>query len=136
MLQFLRYQAYRFRYTNATILDLKKPVDVSLELSSFCTNTCGYCYHASPKDLPFQRGKMSKILASKIIHDAAAIGVNSLKFNYRGESTMNPHFEEITHLAKGLASKGTFIDRVTNSNFNFRNDREDIFRGLCNQSKV
>lgn len=136
MLNKLRYAAYRFKYVNAPALNLSKPVDVSLELSSFCTNQCGYCYHAASKDLPFKRGKMSKLLASKILHESAEAGVHSLKFNYRGESTMNPHFEEITSLAKSLARGSTFIDRVTNSNFNFKHDREDIFRGLCNQTKV
>lgn len=75
-------------------------------------------------------------LAKKIIREAAELGVHSLKFNFRGESTMHPQFEEITEYAKGLSSGATFIDRLTNSNFNFRLDREDIFRGLSNQTKV
>jgi MoaA/NifB/PqqE/SkfB family radical SAM enzyme len=136
MLDKIIYAFYRYRYLNAPNLDLKKPVDVSLELSSFCTNSCGYCYHADPTKLPFARGKMDKDLAINIINDAADLGVHSIKFNYRGESTMNPHFELITARAKELASGLTFIDRLTNSNFNFNIDREDIFRGLCNQTKV
>lgn len=132
----IQYLIYRLKYRYGNILPLSVPVDVSLELSSFCTNTCGYCYHADPKKLPFQRGKMSRELAFKVIREAADMGVNSLKFNFRGESTMNPHFEEITAYAKSLARGATFIDRITNSNFNFKNDREDIFRGLCNQTKV
>jgi radical SAM protein with 4Fe4S-binding SPASM domain len=136
MLKSLRYAAYRFKYVNATKLNLKAPVDVSLELSSFCTNQCGYCYHGDPKNLPFVRGKMAKDLAFKIIRESAEIGVHSLKFNYRGESTMNPNFEEITAYAKSLANGSTFIDRLTNSNFNFRSVREDLFRGLLNQTKV
>ena len=136
MLNFIKKSIYRYKYVNASKLNLKFPVDISLELSSFCTNSCGYCYHADPKKLPFARGKMSKDLAIKIINDAANLGVHSLKFNYRGESTMNPAFEDITSFAKSKARGLTFIDRVTNSNFNFDNKREDIFRGLCNQTKV
>lgn len=79
---------------------------------------------------------MSRELAFKIIDESAALGVNSIKFNYRGESTMNPAFEAATARAKGLARGSTFIDRLTNSNFNFPRNREDIFRGLCNQTKV
>ena len=79
---------------------------------------------------------MSRELAFKVIDEAAELGVNSLKFNYRGESTMNEYFEDITNHAKRLASGSTFIDRVTNSNFNFNINREDIFRGLCKQTKV
>ena len=136
MLQKLKYAFYRYRYVNAPQLNLEFPVDVSLELSSFCTNTCGYCYHSDPKKLPFKRGKMTKDLAIKIIKESAELGVHSLKFNYRGESTMNPIFEDVTSYAKSLSRGLTFIDRITNSNFNFGIDREDIFRGLCNQTKV
>lgn len=49
---------------------------------------------------------------------------------------MHPMFNAITALAKGLAHGSTFIDRITNSNFNFSFNREDIFHGLCNQTKV
>jgi radical SAM protein with 4Fe4S-binding SPASM domain len=136
MLESIRHAFYRFKYIHAPKLNLKAPVDVSLELSSFCTNTCGYCYHGDPKKLPFKRGKMAKVLAFKILKESAEIGVHSVKFNYRGESTMNPHFEEITAYARSLANGSTFIDRLTNSNFNFRPVREDIFRGLLNQTKV
>ncbi len=136
MLSFIKNSIYRYKYTNAPKLNLKTPVDVSLELSSYCTNTCGYCYHGDPKKLPFTRGKMSRELAYKIIHEAHELGVHSLKFNYRGESTMNPIFEDVTAMAKRMSTGLTFIDRITNSNFNFDINREDLFRGLCNQTKV
>lgn len=132
----LKYHLYRAKYNFADKLNLKSPVDVSLELTSSCTNTCGYCYHGDQKNLPFKRGRMNYNLAVKIIDQAAEIGVNSLKFNYRGESTLHPDFEGITHKAKELASGSTFIDRVTNSNFNFKLNNDSVFRGLCNQTKV
>jgi len=127
---------YRLKYRLGKHINYSAPVDVSLELSSFCTNKCGYCYHVDPKKLPFERGNMSRIVAEKVIKECAEIGVNSLKFNYRGECTINPIFEDITAIAKRNASGMTFIDRVTNTNMNFKYDREDIFRGLCNQTKV
>lgn len=130
------YQLYRDRYINAPKLNLTFPIDVSLELSSFCTNSCGYCYHASPKTLPFKRGKMSAELAIKVINEAHSLGVNSLKWNYRGEATMNDDFEKIVSYAESLAYGPVFIDRILNSNFNFDKDREDIFRGLLKQTKV
>jgi radical SAM protein with 4Fe4S-binding SPASM domain len=136
MLQKLNQLIYRSKYVYARNLNLAAPVDVSLELSSYCTNACGYCYHGSPKELPFKRNKMDTQLALKIIDQAAALGVHSLKFNGRGESTMHNDFEEITFYARERAKGRTFIDRLTNSNFNFKHNREDIFRGLCNQTKV
>lgn len=132
----IRYQVYRAKYNYAPYLNLSKPVDVSLELSSYCTNACGYCYHSDHKNLPFKRGFMDFGLAHKIIVESALLGVNSLKFNYRGESTMHKNFEEISDLAKRLATGSTFIDRITNSNFNFPYEKESVFRGLCNQTKV
>lgn len=132
----IRRFLYRLKYHYGQWLPLRVPVDVSLELSSYCTNVCGYCYHSDKKGLPFTKGFMNTSLAKELIAQCADMGVNSIKFNYRGESTMHPDFEEITGYAKSLAKGSTFLDRLTNSNFNFRNDREDIFRGLCHQTKV
>jgi hypothetical protein len=136
MLDKLRYAAYRFKYTNARALNLETPVDVSVELAAVCQSRCSYCYWNDASNLPFKTGMMSKSLASKILHECKEFGVHSFKTNFRGESTLNPHFEEITSLAKSLASGGTLIDRITNSNFQFRESQENVFRGLCNQTKV
>lgn len=117
-------------------MNLTAPVDVSLELSSTCNMYCEYCYHSYQDKLPFTKGIMSRPTGHKIINNAAELGVNSLKFNWKGESTINPNFKLFTSHAKQLASGSVFIDRLTNSNFKFRTDREDIFEGLCNQTKV
>jgi MoaA/NifB/PqqE/SkfB family radical SAM enzyme len=132
----LRYKIYRFSYNNAHLIKPNVPVDVSLELSSACNQRCGYCYHADQKNLPFKIGMMEFSLAKSIIDQAAALEVNSLKFNQKGEATLNPHFKNITEWAKRHARGMTFIDRITNSNFKFRTDNDDIFEGLCNQTKV
>jgi len=136
MLKPLQNALYRLKYRYAPQLKLDRPVDVSLELASACNQRCGYCYHADQKSLPFTKGIMDYKTAQLIIVDAASLGVNSLKFNFRGESTLNPRFRDITKFAKDHASGGTFIDRITNSNFKFDTSREDIFEGLCNQTKV
>lgn len=132
----LAHTIYRLKYRLGRSLPLSVPVDVSLELSSNCNMSCSYCYHGDPKHLPFQRGMMPYDTAIKIIDQASELGVNSLKFNWKGESTMHPDFGAITRYAKLLARGGTFIDRLTNSNFKFPTEREDIFGGLCNQTKV
>lgn len=122
---------YRAKYKYGKYLNLKSPVDVTLELASVCNQRCDYCYHSNDK-VPFKKGLMAEITARKILDQAAAMGVSSIKFNWRGESALNPCFEYITSHAKRLG----FIDRVSNSNFNFPTDREDIFRAFCNQTKV
>lgn len=132
----LNYLLYRLKYRYAQHLNLGKPVDISIELASYCNQRCSYCFHADQENLPFKTGFMSYDTAMLIIADAADLGVNSLKFNHKGESTLNPNFARITKLAKDHASGSTFIDRITNSNFKFSNNNEDIFKGLCNQTKV
>lgn len=136
MLAAIRHQIYRAKYRLGQHLPLTVPVDVSLELASQCNMHCQYCYHADQKNLPFKKGMMSWQTASKIVTQAAELGVHSLKMNYRGESTTNPIFFPVTKLAKDLAGGSTFIERITNSNFKFGHDRDDIFQGLCNQTKV
>jgi len=132
----LRYFAYRTRYNYGRLLSVKTPVDISLELSSACNLRCGYCYHGDPKNLPFKRNFMSFEVATNIISQAAELKVEALKFNWRGESTLYPRFDEITAFAKSLACGSTFIERTSNSNFKFNHNNEKIFKGLLNQTKV
>jgi len=137
MLEKLNYNIYRLKYRFGQNLPLTSPVDVSLELASACNMKCNYCYHSDTKNLPFEKGFMSKEIAFEILKESAEIGVNSLKFNYRGESTLNPHYTEITKYAKSLAHGSTFIDRLANSNFKIpARVREDKFLGLANLTKV
>lgn len=136
LLERLRHFAYRFKYRYGQRLPLSTPVDVSLELASHCNMKCSYCYHGDQENIPFQKGLMDLYVGERIIRQAATLGVHSLKFNWKGESTINPHFYHLTSLAKYLANGSTFIERLTNSNFKFHTSRDDIFRGLCNQTKV
>jgi len=119
----INYLAYRYNYTRAPKLNHQKPVDVSLELASICNQKCSYCYHA--EETPFKKGMMELKTAQLIIAQAADLQVPSIKLNWKGESTLNPYFEEITWFAKGHATRSTFIERLTNSNFKFPTSRDD-----------
>lgn len=130
------YFLYRFKYRFGRHLPLQHPVDVSLELSSHCNMKCSYCYHSDQDNLPFVKDFMSWPTAKRIIDEAHRAGAHSLKFNWKGESTLNPNFFKITTYAKALARGNVFIDRLTNSNFKFPTTKEEIFEGLCNQTKV
>lgn len=136
MIKPLNYFLYRLKYRYARELKLNIPVDVSLELAAACNQRCSYCYWSKPEDVPFKKGFMDYTTAMLILADAADLGVNSIKMNFRGESTLNPRFKDITKFAKDHAKGSTFIDRISNSNFKFNPNREDIFEGLCNQTKV
>lgn len=97
---------------------------------------CNYCYHSDPKNLPFDKKFMDVEVARKIIWQCYEYGVSSIKFNYRGESTLHPNFLEFTRTTKELAEGSIFIDRLTNSNFKFATNRDDIFEALSYQTKV
>jgi len=131
------YLKYRLKYRYGRYLNLDAPVDVALELSSHCNMACEYCYHSDPKNLPFTKGHMGFEFATKIIRECHAIGVSSLKMNYRGESTLNPSFRNICEFAWHMSQWGEgFIERITNSNFKFRTTNLDIFEGLSYQTKI
>lgn len=132
----MRNLIYRLKYRYGKHLKLDAPVDMSLELASLCNMRCTYCYHADGSNLPFTRGFMSYEMAERALRQAASLGVESVKFNYRGEATLNPRFSDILHLAKSLAKGSTFQDRILNSNFKFKSDRTDIFEALCTLTKV
>jgi len=137
MLQFMSLFKYRVKYNYGRILPLRVPVDVSLELSSACNMGCSYCYHSDKKKLPFKQGFMSREIAFSIIEQAALLGVHSLKFNWKGEGTLNPNYRLITEHARSLARGSTFIDRIANSNFKIiPQKREDVFHGLASLTKV
>jgi len=133
----LNYNLYRAKYRFGKYLPLKTPVDISLELSSNCNMRCSYCYHSDQENLLFTKGYMKTEVARKIIYQASDMGVNSLKFNFRGESTMHPDYTSITKLAKALSHGSTFIDRLANSNFKINKKvREEKFKGLASLTKV
>lgn len=132
----LNYLIYRFKYLFGKSLNLKVPVDISLELSSFCNMFCSYCYHNDKKNLPFKQNYMSWETAKLILYQAVELGVPSVKMNWRGESTMNPIFSKVCEYAKRSSGRNVFIDRLTNSNFKFDTNRDDIFSGLACQTKV
>lgn len=133
----LKHLFYRFKYLYSPFLPLKVPVDISLELSSACNMSCSYCYHNDRDSLPFTIGTMDTNLAETAILQAADIGVNSIKFNYRGESTLHKDYTYLTGLSKALSNGSTFIDRLANSNFKIpKSIRDDKFIGLSNLTKV
>lgn len=137
MLNELRYNIYRYKYNYGKNLKLTSPVDISLELSGTCDMRCVYCYWGDPKNIPWSKSVMSEEMAKSIIREAYHLGVNSLKFNFRGEGTLNPKYSDITKYAKLLAHGSTFIDRLANSNFKFKpKRREYIFEGLAALTKV
>ena len=132
----LNYFLYRFKYLFGKSLSLKSPVDISLELSSLCNMHCTYCYPADKKNLPFKMNFMDWDTAKLILFEAAGLGVASVKMNWRGESSLNPIFPRVCTYAKNLSNRSVFIDRLSNSNFKFDTNKDDIFSAYACQTKV
>ena len=128
---------YRIKYNYGRFLPLQKPVDVSLELSSFCNMRCVYCYHTDQDGLPFKTDYMHLNLARYIIQQVGDAKIPSVKFNWRGESSLNPDYKNVLHFAADtFENLGYPFDRLINSNFMFVKDRAEIIRAMSRQTKV
>lgn len=128
---------YRIKYHYGRFLPLKKPVDVSMELSSFCNMRCKYCYHTDQDGLPFKTDYMEFDLAINILNQIADEKIPSVKFNWRGESSLNPDYVKILHHAANLFdTQGYPFDRLINSNFMFVKNRHAILDAMGRQTKV
>ncbi len=126
---------YRFKWKYGKYLNLKKPVCVDLELSSHCNLRCPFCYHAE-NEVPFKKGMMDYKTAKRILQQAHKLKVPSLKFNFRGESTLNKDFYHITLLAKMQAKGYTFQDRIVNTNLVNVYDSNYKLDGLLNCTTI
>lgn len=126
------------RVLSVEFLGFRRLIDIQTSTKTFYGNgfASHNCYHADKKNLPFKMNFMSWDTAKLILTQAADLGVSSVKMNWRGESTMNQIFPKVCKYAKSLATRSTFIDRLTNSNFKFCGSKEDIFEALACQTKV
>jgi len=78
-----------------------RPLHVDIELSDACNLRCKMCHHGT-SDIAVG-GSMDRALATRLIDECASIGVYSIKFNWRGEATLNGYLPEAVKYAK---SKG------------------------------
>jgi len=73
----------------------KYPLAVDIELASECNFRCIFC---QKNDKEFwdknEEDMMSWDTAKKLIDECAGLGVYSMKVNWRGEPTLNPHLAE------------------------------------------
>ncbi len=97
---FKEYRAEWNKAANENYLPLK-PLHVDIELSDACNLKCEMCAHGlgTVKNVGF----MKDDLTYKMIDEVAAIGAYSIKFNWRGESALNPI---LPHAIKYAKEKG------------------------------
>ncbi|MBF0328473.1 MAG: SPASM domain-containing protein [Nitrospirae bacterium] len=74
------------------------PLHVDIELSDACNLRCRMCAHGM--GAVKKSGLMDRELAFSLIDQCSTVGVYSIKFNWRGESTLNPFLPDAVAYAK------------------------------------
>lgn len=94
------YLKYRMEWKKAAEKNYlpEKPLHIDIELSDTCNLRCKMCAHGlgTVKNV----GHMDEETAKRLIDEAAEIGVYSIKFNWRGEATLNPVLPKMVEYAK------------------------------------
>jgi radical SAM protein with 4Fe4S-binding SPASM domain len=111
MIKKINYLLYRFKWHLANYIQFKNPIHLDLELSAICNQKCRSCWHFN-NSLKTKNKFMSFGVAKIYLDQAKQIGIKSVKFNWRGESLLNPDFFKIIEYAKSL----NFIDLMLNTN--------------------
>lgn len=134
------YQDYRDAWNNAYQKDPKIPLNIDIELASICNLRCPFCFYGEANwnhemdKLSFdgkpKKRLMSTALATKIIDEAAELGVPALKFNWRGESTLHPDYSEILRYAADKIKEQR--EQVGDSDFKIRFQNPYFFDLLVN----
>jgi radical SAM protein with 4Fe4S-binding SPASM domain len=98
-----KYRNYRYEWNRAANEDYlpAHPLHVDIELSSACNLRCRMCAHGIRR--MNNVGLMDRRLALRLIDECADIGVYSIKFNWRGEVTLNSFLPEAVKYAKSKA---------------------------------
>lgn len=96
-----KYKLYRelwYKADNENYLP-EHPLHVDIELSGACNLRCRMCHHGVGEGVK-TAGFMDRKLAFKLIDQCAELEVYSIKFNWRGEVTLNTFLPEACEYAK------------------------------------
>lgn len=98
-----KYREYRLEWNRTANEDYlpTHPLHVDIELSNVCNLRCKMCIHGIRRMTNV--GFMDKDLTLRLIDECAYIGVYSIKFNWRGEVTLNDFLPGAVKYAKNKA---------------------------------
>lgn len=92
------------------------PIHLDIETSSICNLRCPMCpcviEWEKDNESRIKMGLMNWDLYTKIVDEAAEIGVSAIKLNWRGEPTMNPRLADMVRYAK----EKNILDVMINTN--------------------
>ena len=97
--QLIKYYFYRFKWYTAKYINYSSPVHLDIELSTRCNLNCEFCFR---QDYKYEQKDIDNNLARNVILQAEKLGIRSIKFNWRGEATLNKNFKDIIYFAKSL----------------------------------
>lgn len=112
---------YRKKWADAIDNTPEAPIHVDIELNSSCSYICSHCHQAA-NPRPYTYSNMPLDRAMALIDECASSGVLSLKFNWRGESLIYPHWREVFLYA---LRKG-FVDIIINTHLGVELSDEDV----------
>ena len=114
-----KFWLYRLRWNYYPKLNItpKAPCHIDIELTNACNLRCIMCVHG--QEGVKNQGFMEKTMAKRIIDEASALGIASMKFNWRGEATMHKALPELIKYAK---DKG-ILEVQLNTNGTLMNDK-------------
>jgi molybdenum cofactor biosynthesis enzyme MoaA len=108
----MQYGEYRSLWEKAkTGYKHKVPLNVDIELTSYCNLECGFCPHSNGFN---DKGDMDIILAKSIVSQCIEIGVPAIKFNLRGEPTLYDFLPDLIR----QAMSGGILETMINTNAN------------------
>lgn len=131
---------YRKAWDEAYTTDPRVPLNLDLELASLCRLRCPFCfwgdekYQESMRSADYDGGPMKRFmdvdLATRLIDEAAALGIPAIKFHGRGDGIHHPNYSRIIRYAR---EKGAFLDLLVNTHGHATEDKLD---GLMCADKV
>lgn len=102
-----QWQAFREKYNRASQLArLDAPAQLDLELNSQCNLRCPFCIQ-SQRDMG--RDSLPDETWQKVLREAYALGVRSLKLNYQNEPLLNKDLEYAIAYARKLGFLNVFL---------------------------
>jgi len=84
------------------------PLHLDLELTNQCNLACTMCRHGINPDS--NQGQMKTALAMEVINQAAAMGIYSIKFQFRGESALHKDLEKLITYSKNKGIRHTQLN--------------------------
>jgi radical SAM protein with 4Fe4S-binding SPASM domain len=99
VLEWIKFKYYRFLWAIAPFVRMRYPLHIDIELTNRCNLDCIFCFRKEYKYLPQD---MDIENVKYILRKAKKIGTKSVKFNWRGESTIYKDYIEAIIYAKKL----------------------------------